>query len=80
MFKQLEQRTKKNVSFTLISIYFNFVYQHNIYMAALNLVKIAKALNQSTLQKMTFSVTEYYLLEMIMNEFKHHTKDEIDYG
>ena len=29
--------------------------------------------------KMTFSVTEYYLLEMIMNDFKHHTKDEIDY-
>lgn len=29
---------------------------------------------------MTFSVTEYYLLEMIMNEFKNHTKEEIDYS
>jgi hypothetical protein len=28
---------------------------------------------------MTFSVTEYYLLEMIMHNFKHNTKDEIDY-
>lgn len=80
MFKQLEQRTKKLVSFNLISIYFNFVYQHNVYLAALNLVKIAKALNQSALQKLTFSVSEYYLLEMIMNDFKHHTKDEIDYN
>ena len=26
MFKQLEGRTKKNISFTLISIYFQFVY------------------------------------------------------
>jgi hypothetical protein len=26
MFKQLEQRTKKNTSFTLIYIYFHFVY------------------------------------------------------
>lgn len=79
MFKQLESRTNKNSSFTLISIYFHLVYQHNIYLAAVNLVKLAKALNRSTLQKLSFSVTEYYLLELIMNNFKHHTKDEIDY-
>jgi hypothetical protein len=29
---------------------------------------------------MAFSVTEYHLLEMIMNDFKKHTKDEIDYN
>ena len=63
MFKQLEQRTSKNTSFTMISIFFHFFYQHNVYMAALNLIKLAKSLSQSTLQKMTFSVTEYYLLE-----------------
>ena len=79
MFKQLEQRTNKNTSFVLISIYFHFFYQHNVYLAAFNLVKLAKSLNRSTLQKMTFSVTEYYLLELIMNHFKHNTKDEIDY-
>ena len=45
----------------------------------MNLVKLAKNLSRSTLQKMTFSVTEYYLLEQIMNDFKHNTKDEIDY-
>lgn len=48
-------------------------------MAAMNLVKLAKSLNRSTLQKMIFSVTEYYLLELIMSHFKHNTKDEIDY-
>jgi hypothetical protein len=80
MFKQLEPRTKGNTSFLLISIFFQLQYQHNVYLAALTLVKLAKALNQSTLQKMTFSVTEYYLLELIMNDFKQHTKDEIDYA
>lgn len=29
---------------------------------------------------MAFSLTEYYLLELILNEFKHHTKDEINYS
>jgi PAS domain S-box-containing protein len=29
---------------------------------------------------MTFSVTEYYMLELIMNEFRNHTKEEIDYS
>jgi hypothetical protein len=75
----LESRTNKNTSFTLISIYFNFIYQHNIYLASINLIKLAKALSTSTLQKMTFSVTEFYLLELIMNHFKNNTKDEIDY-
>lgn len=45
----------------------------------MNLIKLTKALNRSTLEKMTFSVTEYYLLELIMNHFKHSTKDEINY-
>jgi len=79
IFKQLEARTKKNTSFTLISIFFHFQYEHNTYLSAFTLVKLAKALNQSVLAKMTFSVTEYYLLELIMNEFKNHTKEEIDY-
>lgn len=79
MFKQLEQMTNKNTSFTLISIYFHFFYQHNIYLAAISLIKLTKALNRSTLEKMTFSVTEFYLLELIMNHFKHNTKDEINY-
>lgn len=46
----------------------------------MNLVKLSKTLTRSTFQKMTFSVTEFYLLEMILNDFKHHTKDEIDYS
>ena len=49
MFKQLEQRTSKNTSFTMISIFFHFFYQHNVYMAALNLIKLAKSLSRSTL-------------------------------
>jgi hypothetical protein len=48
-------------------------------MAAVSLIKLTKALNRSTIEKMTFSVTEYYLLELIMNHFKHNTKDEINY-
>ena len=48
-------------------------------MAAVSLIKLTKALNRSTLEKMTFSVTEYYLLELIMNHLKHNTKDEINY-
>ena len=80
MFKQIELRTNKNTSFTLISIYFHFAYQHNIYLAALNLVKLSNILNRSSFQKMAFSLTEYYLLELILNEFKHHTKDEINYS
>jgi len=29
---------------------------------------------------MTFSVSEYYLLELILTEFKRNTKEEIDYS
>ena len=29
---------------------------------------------------MTFAVSEYYLLEMILTEFKKNTMDEIDYS
>jgi len=29
---------------------------------------------------MTFAVSEYYLLEMIMQEFKKNTKEDIDYS
>lgn len=47
--KQLEPRTNRITSFLLLSIYFYFHYEHNIYLAALNLVKVAKTLNNSTL-------------------------------
>ena len=80
MFRQLEQRTSKNVSFNLIYIFFHYTYQHNVYLAINTLVKLAKSLKSSFFQKMTFAVSEYYLLEMIMQEFKKNTKEDIDYS
>jgi hypothetical protein len=80
MFRQLEQRTNKNTSFNLIYIFFHYTYQHNIYLSINTLVKLSKSLRQSSFQKMQFAVSEYYLLEMIITEFKRNTKDEIDYS
>ena len=80
VFKQLESRTSKNSSFMLISIYFHFVYEHNIFLSILSLVKLSRALRRSMFQKMTFSVSEFYLLEQILNEFNKSSKDQINYG
>jgi hypothetical protein len=80
MFRQLESRTSKNTSFNLIYIFFHFQYQHNVYLSINTLVKLSRLLRQSVFSRMTFAVSEYYLLEMILNEFKRNTKDEIDYG
>jgi hypothetical protein len=79
MFRSLESRTNKNTSFSLIYIYFHFTYQHNVYLSINTLVKLSRSLRRSLFQKMTFAVSEYYLLELILNEFKRNTKDEIDY-
>jgi len=43
-------------------------------------VNLSKSLKQSFFQKMTFSVSEYYLLELILMEFKKNTKEDIDYS
>jgi PAS domain-containing protein len=37
-------------------------------------------LKQSFFQKMTFAVSEYYLLELVLQEFKKNTKEDIDYS
>ena len=66
MFRQLEARTSKNISFNLIYIFFHYTYQHNLYLAIKTLVSLSKSLKQSFFQKMTFSVSEYYLLELIL--------------
>lgn len=79
MFRQLESRTNKNTSFNLIYIFFHFTYQHNVYLSINTLVKLSRSLRRSLFSKMTFAVSEYYLLEMILSEFKRNTKDEIDY-
>ena len=80
MFRQLEARTSKNISFNLIYIFFHYTYQHNFYLAIKTLVNLSKSLKQSFFQKMTFSVREYYLLELILMEFKKNSKEDIDYS
>jgi hypothetical protein len=50
-----------------------------VYLSINTLVKLSRSLRRSLFQKMTFAVSEYYLLELILNEFKRNTKDEIDY-
>ena len=80
MFRQLEARTSKNISFNLIYIFFHYTYQHNLYLAIKTLVNLSKSLKQSFFQKMTFAVSEYYLLELILMEFKKNTKEDIDYS
>ena len=79
MFRQLESRTNKNTSFNLIYIYFHFTYQHNVYLSINTLVKLSRSLRRSIFQKMTFAVSEYYMLEIILADFKKNTKDEVDY-
>ena len=80
MFRQLEARTSKNISFNLIYIFFHYTYQHNFYLAIKTLVNLSKSLKQSFFQKMTFAVSEYYLLELILMEFKKNSKEDIDYS
>ena len=41
---------------------------------------LSKSLKQSFFQRMTFAVSEYYLLELILQEFKKNTKEDIDYS
>eukprot|EP00347_Sterkiella_histriomuscorum_P015474 403356890 len=81
MFKQLEKKTDGNLSFSLISIYYQYAYQHNIYQAVLAIVKSARNVKQSFLQRMQFSITEFYLLELILQEFKiTSSKEEVNYS
>jgi len=79
MFRQLDQRTSKNTSFNLIYIFFHFTYQHNVYLSINTLVKLSRKLRNSLFQRMTFAVSEYYILELILTEFKRNTKNEVDY-
>lgn len=53
-FKQLEQQTSKNTSFALISIFFLFAYQHNVYQSVLALVNQARGLERGFLERMRF--------------------------
>ncbi|CDW78804.1 pas domain s-box family protein [Stylonychia lemnae] len=81
MFKLLEKKTCKNTSFSLISIYFQYAYQHNIYQAVFAIVKAARSQKRSLTQRLQFSVTEFYLLELILSEFKvTNSKEELNYS
>ena len=64
----------------MIYIFFHYTYQHNLYLAIKTLVSLSKSLKQSFFQKMTFAVSEYYLLELILMEFKKNSKEDIDYS